>query len=257
MQFFRAGSHGATYNRRSAAGRIAGDLVPLSGPDREVENEGSASAGLGRRRPSPNPDPSPAVAQFLDSMHIDYEKWHDGIGYDLSALDRMVQAERDEIAEMLIRSGSKTWRDLEALDHIGTPKARAAINAALKDPSSEVRIAASRYSREIGAQREAVLVDALERSELFGGLGQALDQVQEFHPPSIVDALLRGALRREGEVAVHFAAMLYYIHGKADVPFDWNQRPFFLRFHTADRWERAAAFRELCKAIGVDASKYL
>jgi hypothetical protein len=51
--------------------------------------------------------------------------------------------------------------------------------------------------------------------------------------------------------------MLTFLHGKADEPFDWEQRPFFLRFHTEVRSEREAVFHELCERIGVDAGKYL
>jgi hypothetical protein len=51
--------------------------------------------------------------------------------------------------------------------------------------------------------------------------------------------------------------MLMYLHGKSDVPFDWALRPFYLRFNTPDRVQREAAFRELCEAIGIDASTYI
>ena len=56
---------------------------------------------------------------------------------------------------------------------------------------------------------------------------------------------------------MHFAAMLFFLHGKASEPFDMAHRPFFLRFHTEDRRERAAVFRELCERIGVRAEEYL
>jgi len=46
--------------------------------------------------------------------------------------------------------------------------------------------------------------------------------------------------------------MLMFIHGKADAAFDWNQRPFFLQFHTEDAAERRHHFRELCEKIAVD-----
>jgi hypothetical protein len=58
-------------------------------------------------------------------------------------------------------------------------------------------------------------------------------------------------------VAVHFAALLFFLHGKAPEPFDWGQRPFFLRFQTTERGDRSAVLRELCVAIGFDAGKYL
>jgi hypothetical protein len=72
----------------------------------------------------------------------------------------------------------------------------------------------------------------------------------------VIDALLRGAVHREGEVAVHFAALLFYLHGKSKEPFDWEHRPFFLRFHTDNPEERKAVFQELCTILGVDADAF-
>ena len=64
-------------------------------------------------------------------------------------------------------------------------------------------------------------------------------------------------MAREGEVAVHFATMLFFLFGKANSSFDWDHRPFFLRFHTDSKKEWAAVFKELCQTIGVDPEKYL
>jgi hypothetical protein len=200
---------------------------------------------------------SEPMKRFLASMQMDYEKWHDGIGYDLAALDQMTSIERDEIAELLINRETKEWFDFEALEHINTPRANAAINAALTHQSLDVRIAAMRYAMGSDSQREKVLIEVLEKRDIYSGLSDTLDQIEKFHTPAIIDALLRGALERDGEAAVHFAAMLFYIHGKADAPFDWNQRPFFLRFHTTNKKDREAAFIELCQRIGVDSTKYV
>jgi hypothetical protein len=71
-----------------------------------------------------------------------------------------------------------------------------------------------------------------------------------------VNALFRGVLHRDGETAVLFAALLMFVHGKATSAFDWDQRPFFLRFNTQNTAERRAAFHELCDKIGVDGSAY-
>ncbi len=98
---------------------------------------------------------------------------------------------------------------------------------------------------------------SLQTAAPFGGLSATLEEAAAFHPPGVVDALLRGTLGRPGDVAVHFAALLCFVHGKSSEAFDWNHRPFFLRFNTTDRAEREAAFRELCETIGVDAVKYL
>ena len=42
------------------------------------------------------------------------------------------------------------------------------------------------------------------------------------------------------------------VQAKASSAFDWDQRPFFLRFNTDDRAERDRAARELCATLGVD-----
>jgi hypothetical protein len=95
-----------------------------------------------------------------------------------------------------------------------------------------------------------VLAHAIETAVLYGGLSEALDEAASFHPPEVVDALFRAALAREGEVAVHCAAVLAFVHGKAAEPFDMELRPFFLRFHTGDPAERRRAFDDLIALIG-------
>ena len=95
------------------------------------------------------------------------------------------------------------------------------------------------------------------RHQPLRGLTQALLQVEEYHPPEIVAALLRGVLARTEGPPVHFAAMLMFLHGQAKTAFDWNQRPFFLEFNTDDDAKRRALFRDLCAKIGVDPEPYL
>ena len=201
--------------------------------------------------------PSSALSRFLASMVVDYEKWHDGIGYDLSLIDKMTRDELQNATKVLLGRQPPTWRDLEALKHINTDETLQALNAALRHPSMEVRVAAARYAESSDDEREAALASVLEQADIYGGLTQALEQIERFHPPRIISALLRCALTREGEVAVHCAAMLFFIHGKASSSFDWDHRPFFLRFHTANMSERTIVFKELCKEIGADPMQYL
>jgi hypothetical protein len=105
--------------------------------------------------------------------------------------------------------------------------------------------------------RSRSIVDALKNAEIFGGLSQVLDDVETYHPDEVKEALIDGLIKRGGDVAVLFAAMLFYIYGQADEPFDMEQRPFFLRFNTEDRAEREAVFVELCLKLGIDSEKYL
>lgn len=204
-------------------------------------------------------DADTPLSRFERSMAIDYEKWHDGIGYDLEALRAASPAERDAIELMLLRRSPLDWRDIEALAALDTARARDALRAAMRVGDAELRSAVLRHAPALipDDARTVSLVEALGSARFYGGLTQTLDQVAEFHPAAVVDALFRGALAREGDVAVHFAAMLAYIHGKAAEPFDMAQRPLFLAFNTDRRDEREAALRALCERLGVSASPYL
>ncbi len=51
--------------------------------------------------------------------------------------------------------------------------------------------------------------------------------------------------------------MLMYLHKRAKSTFDWDQRPWFLKFATLDRAERIALFRELCEKLSVDPEPYV
>jgi hypothetical protein len=110
------------------------------------------------------------LARFERSLFIDYEQWHDGVGYDVEALDG------------------------------ATP---------------------------------------------FDSFTTTLEQVAAFHPQPVIDALWRGLETRQGEVAMHYAGMLAFLHGKTDSSFDWAQRPLFLEFKTEDATARRAAVRKL------------
>lgn len=198
-----------------------------------------------------------AMKRFLASMEIDFEKWHDGIGYNLTALDEMTKTDQDKIVEMLSTNLNDPWRTFEVLQHVNTPKALAIINNALTHPSLQVRIAASRFAKGADKERERVLIEALRKSDIYSGLSQALDQVETFHPQGIVEALLLGLLTRGDSGAVNFAGMLLFIHGKADSSFDWDRRPLFLRFDTNDIKERIEAFVEICGIISVNPKPYL
>lgn len=195
-----------------------------------------------------------AVDRFAKSMEIDYEKWHDGIGYDIDIIRGASPEERSAIEELLLSRPVEGWRDVEALAALDSPRADEALRKAFRRGSHEARSAVIDHAPRLvsEAERVASLVSALGAADFYGGLSRALDHAAAFHPPEVIDALFRGVLRRDGETAVHFAAMLMFLHGKASEPFDWAQRPFFLLFHTDDAGERRKYFRELCAKIGVD-----
>lgn len=198
------------------------------------------------------------VRQFEQSRNLDYDKWREGASYDLEAIDAAAPAQRHRIEELLLAHGISGWRDVEALARLNSPRAQEALVAALDTGNAEVRLAVKRFAPQLVSpdRRLDSLLRALETAEFYHGLSQALDEVQDFHPPEVIAALLRGARHRDGEVACHFAAMLFYLHQLASEPFDWAHRPFFLRFNTEVRAEREAAFTELCTRLGVDPRAY-
>jgi len=192
-------------------------------------------------------------------MKIDYEKWHDGIGYDLKALQDCSPKEKQQIEQVLLKRNPLDWRDVEALAELVTPLALERLKVAKVDSNPEIRMAVDQFAPDLinDDERTSSIVSALRNATFFGGLSQALDQVEEYHPQKVIDELLRGCTHREGEVAVHFAAMILFIYGKTKEPFDWEERPFFLRFNTEDREEREKAFHELCDMVSISPEKYL
>ena len=224
------------------------DSVPNtnSGKPKKTTEEGNPS--------SPTP-----FQRFEESMKIGFEEWHDGIGYDIAAIRIASQAELDVIEQLLINHIPRDWRDIEALAEIDTKCARETIKEATKDSNPVIRIAVTRFAPDLitDKERSQSLIDALQKTEIFSGFSNVLDEVERYHPEEVKEALIKGLLNRRGDVAVLFAAMLFYLFGHAKEPFDWKQRPFFLRFNTEYRKERVEAFRELCQKLKINPDKYL
>ena len=197
---------------------------------------------------------TPALDRFVRSLFIDYEKWHDGVGFDLDALREVAPADR-AVAESRLHA-THDWRDVEALAvlaELGSASAERSLRDALKSGSNEIRLAIMKHAPHLvdAAARTEMLVNALEVATPFDAFTDTLEQVEKFHPPPVVDALWRGVDTRQGDVAVHYAAMLAFIHGKADSAFDWSMRPLFLKFNTTSSAERRAAIAELRSRLEV------
>ena len=204
--------------------------------------------------------PSKLFERFMASTEIDYERWHEGEGYDLDALRALDPDEAFRAEHWLLARAGNDWRDLQGLLALATPAARAAVVEQLRHGKLEQRLWAATYLEEdasLAVDREAAVIDGLGSALFYAGLSQALDIATEERKPGMVDALFRACLRTEGEAAVHAAARLAFIHGKAKDPFDWDLRPLFLRFNTPDQVERIAAFRDLCRLCGVDPEPWL
>lgn len=206
-----------------------------------------------------NSDSPSVYQQFCESMHLDYDRWREGTSYAVDLLPLATPAELVRIEHLLVDRPVQDWRDVEALAALNSPKARVILLQVLTDPDPELSTAVLRFAPDLVSPGERILtlVKALAVATTFGGLTPTLLAIEEFHPPEIITALLRGVLRREGAVAVHLAAMALYLHGQAKAPFDWEQRPFLLQFRTESAAEREKYFRELCQRISVDAVTFL
>lgn len=199
----------------------------------------------------------------MASTAIDYERWHDGVPYELDAIAELRGDERTEIEAWLLARSDRDWRDLEGLLALGTPRARAAVVEQLRHGTIEMRLAAARRlpldpaDPGLEADREAAIEVGLAEATVLDGLTTALDLAAEQPTPRVIDALFRAALRDDREMAVHAAALLAFLHGTAKEAFDWDRRAFFLRFGENDPAARVAAFRELCAECGVDPTRFL
>ncbi len=196
--------------------------------------------------------PATAYSRFIDSMALDYERWREGIGYDLLALAQCSEEERRQIESLILPHAARDWRDVEALAALDTARARNALLDALEHGGAEIRSAVLRFAPELaeGKVRTAALVQAIRTADVYAGLTATLAEVEKHHPREVIDALLQGVLDAPRVAAGHYAGMLLYLHGKASEPFDWDHRPFLLQFATDDREQRKAPYQELLKRIG-------
>jgi len=209
-----------------------------------------------------NDTPSkPAYDRFVDSMVMDYDKWHDGIGYDLAALREMSPDDRASVSQTL-RIREQTWRELEALAVLAEldagpaqpSQSRQAIEASLKDDKADTRLAAAELLRQQGRMKDfdqflAREIRNLNRIEQ--GLTRALLLAEQYPSETVKQALLYASWNRT-ECATHCAALLCYLAGVATSPFDWSLRPLFLRLGPNNSYfERKAAFDELSEKVNM------
>jgi hypothetical protein len=193
--------------------------------------------------------PGPGFQRFVESMKIGFEEWHDGIGYDVHAFAGMDDADRAAVEVVLLRNlaGEGDWRDVEALAALGTPGSTAALKVAARHRNPKVKERALSALSALGGEAAAGFEDEIERAVRNG----AIDLAQDHPTPRVKRALLDCARLADPVLRVNAAAMLMYLCGKADEPFDWAQRPFFLRFASDDGAELRAAWTELRERTGV------
>lgn len=198
---------------------------------------------------------SEAYDRFIASMVIDYDKWHDGEGFDLAALDEMTDDERVSIARIL-KSG-RDWRDVEALAHLHPPSVED-LRRIMADESAQL-VARLRAGEELERLSDPVdfLPLVLTMLDAADGDLSVMSRVFDFlewrknSPPANDPRVKQKALdllkTNRSDRAVNWAAIAFVLHGLCDSQYDWEHRPFWLRF--AERADYDAAFAELIARI--------
>jgi hypothetical protein len=199
---------------------------------------------------------SDAFEKFRQSMSIGYMEWHDGIGYDLVALAALPPEELVAAEDLLVARRAADWRDVEALDQIGSPRALRELETALHSKSVDIRIEAARRlaarSLLAGSTIESTIVSALATTTILDGMVKTLTFAAEHPSPAVLRALLNCSVRGNDDIRVHAAALVHFLYGGSSSSFDMNFRPFYLRFASKTLQERYDAYRELCAKIGVE-----
>ena len=201
---------------------------------------------------------SDAYSRFISSLELDYDRWHDGNGYDLEALAGIDATERGDVVHLLAQRDA-TWREIEALETIDIPPAFMVINRALRDSESiDTRLAAAKALDNLGKLGEPI--DVVLAREIRGlddgdGCTRAL-LLAEQHPTDEVKEALLVASHKRTSSAMHCAGVLCYLTGAGTEPFDWDLRPLFLRLGPEEpEDDREAAFRELCELVKMEPTR--
>jgi hypothetical protein len=188
-----------------------------------------------------------ALERFLAAGQVDLDAWRDGTGYPLDMLRELNAATRELIPGRLAVRG---WREVEVLAALDTPAARSALRRAFDAASPdnpEIGLALLRTMPELLTEdeRTRVVCQAVAQARGGNGLDAALQAAQAWHPAPVVQALWQALQQPDAVVVVNVAALLHFLHGLADEPFDMDQRSEFLRFADDDPAERAAARERL------------
>jgi hypothetical protein len=194
-----------------------------------------------------------AYERFMQSMKIDYYKWHDGIGYDLDALNELTGSELKQVEDLLVSRKDSDWRDVEALAALNTPFTVQALKDCLNSPNLECRLFAVKFLKEMNIEDhiEDVVVKTLPDTSIGNGLTYALSLAKKYPTENIRRTVLLCALTGNDDIRVHCAAMALFLYGKSRTDFDADHKIIF-DFHEKDIAARRGIFGRLCELVGVN-----
>jgi hypothetical protein len=195
--------------------------------------------------------------RFRRAAEITAENWRDP-QHDWDAIQTASPAERRSIEQLLVARGARHVIDVQALAMLSSPEADQALRQAFQSGSAEIRAAVVHFAPQTiePAALRSELLQRIAECDAYAGLSLTLEQIEGQYTPELQTAMLTRIARDPGVAAVHFAGLLLYLHGQAESPFDWDQRPFLLRFNPGDLADRKAALVELCRRIGVRHEAY-
>ena len=193
------------------------------------------------------------LKRFQDSLNLGYDQWHDGEGYDLEALRQLRGSERTIAEEILLSRNASDWRDIEALDVLGTEKALEEMNRALSSSKIEVRIEAAERlkKREIIEDEdiENVIIRSLDEVTFFNGMNRVMRLVEQYPSQKVREKIRWCAVNGNDDIRVLAAAMYHFLSGCTESSFDWEYRPLYLRFGKHSKHDRKVALQELDELI--------
>jgi len=201
----------------------------------------------------PDPSQESSLQRFLDSMKIGYIEWHDGIGYDLDALNELTGSELKQVEELMISRKDSDWRDVETLAALNTPFSIQALKDCLTSPDLECRLFAAKFLKEMNIEDhiEEVVVNTMAQTTIGGGMTYALYLAKSYPTEKIRQEILRCALVGKDDIRVHCAAMSLFLYGVTTIDFDTDQKIVY-EFHEKDMPARMKVFERLCAMVGVD-----
>lgn len=176
--------------------------------------------------------------------------------YDLEAIAGMTLREQKQLVETLTKRGEVNWRDVQALEAIDTPEARAAIDEASKDHLSiDTRLAAAEVMYKQGRlpDLDTFLARQIRQlSQPANGLQRALELARR-NPSEKVKQALLWASYNTTECAPHCAGLLLTLMVVAKVPFDDKLKPMLQKLDLHNSYfDRKAAFDELCRLVKME-----
>ena len=154
---------------------------------------------------------SEAFEKFRRSMSIGCAEWHDGIGYDLEALAGLPPEERQRAEDLVVGRHAADWRDVEALDHIGSERTLAELAKAIRSRSVEIRVeAAQRLARRkllSESEIDKIIVDALAHTTILNGMVKTLSFATAYPTTAVRSKLLWCALHGNDEPTLRHLGM--------------------------------------------------